>query len=42
MQRTEQTRAVHHSSLGLHYRSCPDQISYAVGLISQIQHGNGR
>ncbi len=38
---TEQTRLVHHSSLGLHCRSCLDQISSA-GLISQIQRGIGR
>ncbi len=27
MQRTERTRVVHHRSLGLHCRVCPDQIS---------------
>ncbi len=27
MQRTEQTTVLHHSSQGLHCRSCPDQIS---------------
>ncbi len=27
MQRTERTGVVHHSSLGLHYCGCPDQIS---------------
>ncbi len=41
MQRTERTTAVHHSSLGLHCRSCPDLISCAAGLISRIQCGNG-
>ncbi len=30
MQRTERTRVLHHSSLGLHYRSCPEQISYSA------------
>ncbi len=34
MQRTEQMTVLHHSSLGLHCRGCPDQISYAAGLIS--------
>ncbi len=32
MQRTEQTRVLHHSSLGLHCRGCPDQISYSAVL----------
>ncbi len=34
MQCTKRTTVVHHSSLGLHCRGCPDQISYAAGLIS--------
>ncbi len=40
MQRTKRTTAVHHSSLGLLSRGCPDQISCATGLISRIQRGN--
>ncbi len=42
MQHTEQMKVLHHSSPGLHCCGCPDQISYAVGLISRIQRGNGR
>ncbi len=42
MQCTKRMRFVHHSSLGLHCRGCPDQISCATGLISRIQRGNGR
>ncbi len=40
MQRTERTRALHHSSLGLHWPrlSWPD---FAAGLISRIQRGSG-
>ncbi len=33
MQRTEQTRVLHHSSLGLHCRGCPNQISYSAGFL---------
>ncbi len=33
MQRTERTRVLHHSSLGLHCRGCPDQISYSAGFL---------
>ncbi len=32
MQCTERTRVLHHSSLGLHCRGCPDQISYSAVL----------
>ncbi len=32
MQRTERTRVLHHSSLGLHCAVCPDQISYSAVL----------
>ncbi len=32
MQRTEQKRVLHHSSLGLHCRGCPDQISCGGGI----------
>ncbi len=39
---TERTTAVHHSSLALHCRGCPDQISSPRGLISRIQGGNGQ
>ncbi len=42
MQRTDRTRVLHHSSLGLHCRGCPDQISCAAGLISRIQRANGQ
>ncbi len=45
MQPTERTRVVHHSSLGLQCCGCPDQISFAAGLISRIQPvtvGNSR
>ncbi len=42
MQYTERTTAVHHSSLGLHCRGCPDQISCPAGLIFRIQRGIGR
>ncbi len=42
MQCTDRTRVLHHSSLGLHCRGCPDQNSCAAGLISRIQRGNGR
>ncbi len=42
MQRTEQTTALHDSSLGLHCQGCPDQIYCAAGLISRIQRSNGR
>ncbi len=42
MQRTEWTRVLHHSSLGLHRCDCPDQISCPAGLISRIQRGSGR
>ncbi len=41
MQLTERTRVLHHSSLGLHCRGCPDQISCTMVLISRIQRGNG-
>ncbi len=34
MQRTEQPTVLHHSSLGLHCRGYPNQISCAAGLIS--------
>ncbi len=35
MQRTERTRVLHHSSLGLHCRGCPDQISYSAVLVGR-------
>ncbi len=36
MQRTERTRVLHHSSLGLHCCSCPDQIYYSVGFLTPL------
>ncbi len=32
MQRTDRTRVLHHSSLGLHCRGCPDQNSCTAGF----------
>ncbi len=41
MQRTEQTTVLHHSSLGLHCRGCPDQIAPRDSF-QRIQCGNSR
>ncbi len=41
MQCTDRTRAVHHSSLGLHNRlSRPDFLRRGIKIISRIQRGN--